>query len=86
MSVHASVEDQKDQRFVLQAAPFETVSMLLEKAVKRFNRTLGPGKEHAVHDNCILKVCNMLLGRSKVMTCFASQTQNLQSTYNIKGI
>ena len=56
MSVHASVEDQKDQRFVLQAAPFETISMLLEKAVKRFNRTLGPGKEHALQENCILKV------------------------------
>jgi hypothetical protein len=59
VSVHASVEDQKDQRFVLQAAPFETVSTLLEKAVKRFNRTLGPGKEHALHENCILKVLNL---------------------------
>lgn len=59
MSVYASasVEDQKDQRFMLQAAPFETVSALLEKAVKRFNRTLGPGKEQAQHENSILKVC-----------------------------
>lgn len=56
MSVHASVGDQKDQRYMLSAAPFETVPTLLEKAVKRYNRTLGPGKEQAVDENCILKV------------------------------
>ena len=56
MSIYASVEDQKDQRFMLQAAPFETVAMLLEKAVKRFNRTLGPGKEQDLQETCILKV------------------------------
>ena len=41
---------------MLPAAPFETVSMLLEKAVKRFNRTLGPGKEQAIDEDYILKV------------------------------
>lgn len=51
------MEDQKNQRYMLQAAPFETVSVLLEKAVKRFNRTLGPGKVQALHVNYILKVC-----------------------------
>ena len=56
MSVHASVEDQKDQRYMLPAAPFETVPVLLERAVKRFNRTLGPGKEQAIEDDYILKV------------------------------
>ena len=56
VSVHANVEDQKDQRFMLSAAPFETVPILLEKAVKRFNRTLGPEKVQAMEENCILKV------------------------------
>lgn len=56
------MEDQKDQRYMLSAAPFETVSMLLEKAVKRFNRTIGPDKVHAVDENCILKVrtCSLI--------------------------
>lgn len=41
---------------MLHATPFDTVSTLLEKAVKRFNRTLGPGKDQAVEEDYILKV------------------------------
>lgn len=41
---------------MLSAEPFETIASLLEKAVKRFNRTLGPGKEQALIENFILKV------------------------------
>lgn len=59
VSVHASVEDQKEQRFMLSAGPNETMQVLLEKAVKRFNRTLGPGKVQAIDENCILKVYNI---------------------------
>ena len=71
VSVHASVEDQKDQRYMLPAAPFETVSMLLEKAVKRFNRTLGPDKTQAVDENCILKVCKhpILIHSAHILGC-----------------
>lgn len=65
VTVHASVEDQKDQRYMLTAAPFDTVPMLLEKAVKRFNRTLGPGKEQAIEDDYILKVGYLL-----TISCF----------------
>lgn len=56
MTVHASVGDEKDQRYMLAASSFEKVPSLLEKAVKRFNRTLGPDKTQAVDENCILKV------------------------------
>ncbi len=69
VSVHASVEDQKDQRYMLPATPFETVSMLLEKAVKRFNRTLGPEKTQAVDENCILKVC-MTICRVQLLSSY----------------
>lgn len=41
MTVHASSEDQKDQRYKLSASPYETAASLLDKAVKRFNRTHG---------------------------------------------
>ena len=56
MMIHASGEEQKGQRYMLPALPDEQVSSLLDKAVRRYNRTLGPGKEQAVTENYILKV------------------------------
>lgn len=41
MTVHASSEDQKDQRYKLSVSPYESAASLLDKAVKRFNRTHG---------------------------------------------
>ena len=55
MTVHATTEDQKDQRYMLPASPHEKVPSLLDKAVKRFNRTLG--RDQAEVDKYILKVC-----------------------------
>lgn len=55
MTVHATTEDQKDQRYMLPASPREKVPSLLDKAVKRFNRTLG--RDQAEVDKYILKVC-----------------------------
>ena len=59
MSIHTSTEDQKDLRYVLSAFPREKVSSLLEKAVRRFNRALGPDKKPAEAKDYILKVCGM---------------------------
>ena len=41
---------------MLGADPMETGATLLEKAIKRFNRTQGPGKEAGNTDDYILKV------------------------------
>lgn len=59
MSIHASTEDQKDLRYVLSALPAEKVPSLLDKAVRRFNRALGPDKQPADARDYILKVCGM---------------------------
>ena len=58
MTVHATTEDQKDQRYMLPASPHEKVPSLLDKAVKRFNRTLG--RDQAEVDKYILKVCTCM--------------------------
>ena len=55
VTVHATTEDQKDQRYMLPASPYEKVPSLLDKAVKRFNRTLG--RDQAEVEKYILKVC-----------------------------
>ena len=56
VTVHAPTDEQKEQRFMLSAGPFEKCGSLLEKAVKRFNRALGPDKEQGEVENYILKV------------------------------
>ena len=56
VAIHASGEEQKEQRYVLRVPPTEKVVELLDKAVKRYNRTLGPGKEQAYPENYVLKV------------------------------
>ena len=56
VSVLASSEEQKDQKYLLPATPYEKVPSLLEKAIKRFNRTQGPDKEPANSEDYILKV------------------------------
>lgn len=57
VTVHACSDEQKDQRYKLPAEPSETGATLLEKALKRFNRTLG--KEAGNPDDYILKVCGV---------------------------
>lgn len=61
VTVHATTEDQKDQRYMLPASPHEKVPSLLDKAVKKFNRNLG--RDQAEVDKYILKVCVFVYGR-----------------------
>ncbi len=44
---------------MLSAYPNEKVPSLLEKAVRRFNRALGPDKTPAEAGDYILKVCGL---------------------------